>query len=85
MDTGAYSNPWKGLAGGNPLPEDYASTVWPDWGFIAPTSWTSGNYIGYDGFSYIDDSRPQPNKDDWTTWRDRWIETAIKEAVQPIV
>ena len=79
-----YTGAWKGLAGGNALPQDAASTVYPDWGIIAPSSWTAGNRIGYDGFVYIDDGRPAPNTNDWTTWRDRWLESAIREAYQPV-
>ena len=81
ISTGTYAGPvWKGQAGGNSLPCDFASTIWPDYGAIPPSSWTPGNKVAYDGYQYIDDGRQTPILTDWTTWRDRWLETAIKEA-----
>ena len=79
IDTLTYTGPWIGTAGGNPLPCDYASTIWQEWGFVNATG--AWNYIGYDGFEYLNDGRPQPNPNDWTTWRDRWLETSIREAI----
>ena len=51
---------------------------WQEWGLVnAPGPWS---YVGYDGYVYLNDGRPQPDPNDWTTWRDRWLETAIREA-----
>jgi len=81
MDTLTYTGAWKGTAGGNSLPSDYASTVWQDFGLLNAPSWT---YTGYDGYQYINDGRSQPDPNDWTTWRDRWLETSIREAISGI-
>jgi hypothetical protein len=79
MDTLTYTGAWKGTSGGNPLPCDLASTIYQDWGFVlAPGPWS---YVGYDGYQYINDGRAQPTPSDWTTWRDRWLEVSIQEAI----
>lgn len=57
--------PLKGTAGGNPLPNDWPQTVWPDLGFIAPYPYTQLP------------GEPTPVPGTQSSWNDVWLRQAI--------
>jgi hypothetical protein len=64
----------KGGSGGNPLPEEYEQTVYVDFGFMFPHPDSPlPGWVALHGTA-------QPDPNDNTTWRDRWLEQAILEA-----
>ena len=65
----------KGLAGEPPLPDSWETTVWLDIGGITP----------HPDNRLPGDLRQQtPNINDQTTWRDRWLEQAIRQSIKKI-
>lgn len=63
--------PWTGAIGNRALPMDMGSTVYPDFGFCANTRPKLPGWTG----------PQQPDTNDYTTWRDSWLETAIQESL----
>lgn len=63
-----------GGSGGNPLPEEYEQTVYVDFGFMYPHPDPAlPGWVTLHGTA-------QPDPNDNSTWRDRWLEQAILEA-----
>lgn len=63
-----------GLAGNNPLPEDFEHTYYIGFGFMQPYP-----YAPLPGWSTLHGTdQPDPNNN--TTWRDPWLEQAILDA-----
>lgn len=63
--------PWTGAVGNRALPMDMGSTVYPDFGFCENTRPILSGWP----------HAQQPDKNDYTTWRDSWLETSIQEAL----
>lgn len=63
--------PYTGAVGNRALPMSVETTVYPDFGFCANDRPILPGWTG----------PQQPDKNDYTTWRDRWFETAIQEAL----
>lgn len=65
----------QGKAGGNPLPEDFESTIYVDFGYMYPHPDSAlPGWVELHGTA-------QPDPNDNTTWRDRWLEQAIESAI----
>ena len=65
----------QGKAGGNPLPEDFEDTVYVDFGYMTPYPDPAlPGWVALHGTA-------QPDPNDNTTWRDRWLEQAILKAL----
>ena len=67
--------PLKGTAGGNPLPNDWPQTVWPDLGFITPYPYPQlpGEPTPVAGTTAAAQA----------TWNDVWLRQAILAAIAP--
>ncbi len=63
--------PLQGTAGGNPLPNDWPQTVWPDLGFITPYPYPQLP------------TEPTPVSGTQSSWNDVWLRQAILVALAP--
>ena len=61
----------KGAAGGNPLPNDWHTNVWPALGFIPAPA----------GLFDASIAKGLPNPNDRSSWRDPWLEQAVLAAI----
>ena len=74
MSTGATGT-ISSVSGNKCFANDCYNTIWQDWGHIAPTS--PDRWIPVPG-------KAAPTPGDFTTYRDSWLEQAIREALVPI-
>jgi hypothetical protein len=70
--TGATGTFTSTVPGVTALPDTHQTILWPDLGLVPS-----------DGSRYIPQSRPLPTPLDSSTWRDTWLEQAIREACYP--
>ena len=72
MSTGATGT-LRSVSGNKCFPNSLETTIYPDWGYI-PANTGAGE-------RWIPQSRPLPDKDNLYSYRDAWLENAIREAL----